>query len=670
MTRVRKLLIGAGAAVVVLIAALAIVLSTVDLQQYVALVEAKAKEATGRELKLKGKIGFTLSLLPTVAAEDVSFQNAAWGSRPLLASAGRVEVQLALLPLLGGDVVIRRVRLDEADVLLEVNAKGEKNWVFTPAKPSSGKTPDAKDGGGGVEVRRIEIRNGLLTYRQAKPRLEHKAKIERLELDAARGFDALAFDGRFALNDVPLVLEGRIDNLRQAGTPGATGAVALAADVGGNLLEVEGRVPLAGGTPVGLEARFDATVKDTATLRKMLQQPVPALPPSKLKGRASMAKQALVVEDFAAEIGKSRANGTLRLELEGARRAFSAKLDAPLIDLEELYAVRKALGSDTNSGAKRDGRVFSSDPFPLAALKALDGDAQLRIEKLRLADGNMIDDVRARARFKQGRIDSDELKLRLQGRELKIDVNADATSGKSLAVNATLAGSQVPLAALTGLVGLAPPPEGAPTDVAVKFSGRGSSLRGLMASANGDVRVVVGPGRLRNRALDAGADVTELLNALNPARSQDPYTEMKCAVLRFPVRNGIATISNGIALETSKVRLLGGGTVNLRNETLELGFRPAAARGLGVGAGNLARFAKVEGTLANPRVGLDMAGAASTAAVAGAAIATGGLTLLAGGLLIDSVPDNPCQVALSGVAPKEKSTVDRVLDPIKKLFGN
>jgi hypothetical protein len=195
-------------------------------------------------------------------------------------------------------------------------------------------------------------------------------------------------------------------------------------------------------------------------------------------------------------------------------------------------------------------------------------------------------------------------------------------------------------------------------------------MRALMASANGDVRIVVGPGRIKNRAIDVGADVTELLNALNPTRSQDPYTQVKCAVLRFPVHNGIAKIDNGLALETNKVRLIGGGTVNLRNETLELGFRPEAASGLGVGAGNLAQFAKVEGTLANPRIGLDMAGAASTAAVAGAAIATGGLTLLAGGLLIDSVPDNPCQVALSGVAPKEKSTVDKVLDPIKKLFGN
>jgi uncharacterized protein involved in outer membrane biogenesis len=669
MTRVRKILVGVGVAVVVVIVGGALALSSIDLNHYVADVEAAAKDATGRELRIKGKIGFTLSLLPTVAAADVSFQNAPWGSRPLLASAKRVEVQIALLPLLTGDLVIRRIALVEPDVLLEVNAKGDKNWVFAPAQPSGKKAPEA-DRGRGIDVRRIEIRDGLLTYRQAKPRLQHKARIETLELDAARGFDALEFDGRLLLNDVRLVLEGQIDNLHQAGKPGATSRIALQADVGGNALRVDGRVPLAAGAPVGLDARFAAELKDAATLRKLLQQPVPALPASTLRGRASMKKEALEIEDFVAEVGKSRANGSLRLELEGARRAFAAKLDAPLIDLQELYAVRKALGGAAGQGAGRDGRIFSSDPFPLAALQALDGDARLRVEKLRLADGNVIDDVRAHTRFKQGKIDSDELTLRLQGRELKIDMNADASSGKTLAVNATLAGAKVPLAALSGLLGITPPPEGSPTDIAVKFSGRGGSMRALMASANGDVRIVVGPGRIKNRAIDVGADVTELLNALNPTRSQDPYTQVKCAVLRFPVRNGIATISNGIAVETSRVRLIGGGTVNLRNETLELGFRPEAASGLGVGAGNLAQFAKVEGTLANPRVGLDMASTATAAAAAGAAVVTGGLSLLAGGLLIDTVPDNPCQVALSGVAPKQKSTVDKVLDPIKKLFGN
>ncbi len=668
MKHLRKIFVSAVLALLLTVAVGAYLISTVDLNEYVAVVEAEAKALTGRELKLKGKVGYKLSLFPTVAAEDVTFQNAPWGSRPLLASAKRVEVQIALLPLLTGDIVIARVLLEEAEVLLEVNARGEKNWVFAAPQPSRDKAP-ATDAGGGIDVRRVEIRNSRIGYRQAKPRLAHQAKVERLELDAARGFDALAFDGKGRVNDVPLVIEGRVDNLRQAGNAGATGKVELNADIGGNRLRLDGRVPLAAGPPVGLDAEFSAALKDVVTLRKFAHMPVPALPPGKLEGRAAFMKEALTVEDFVAEIGKTRASGTLHLELEGARRAFELQLDAPLVDLEELYAVRKALGADP-ARKRSDGRVFPDEPFPLAALQALEGEAKVKIEKLRLADGNVIDDVRLRTRFKRGKIDSDEITLRLQGRALKIDLDADAASGKALALNATLAGSQVPLAALTGLLGLAPPPEGAPTDIAVKFSGRGSSLRSLMASANGDVRVVVGPGRVKNRAIDVGADITVLLNALNPTRGQDPYTQLNCAVLRFPVRNGIAKIENGLAVETTRVRMMGGGTVNLRNETLELGFRPEAASGLGVGAGNLARFAKVEGRLADPRIGLDMAGAAGAAAAAGAAVATGGLSLLAGGLLIDTVPDNPCQVALSGVAPKEKSTVDKVLDPIKKLFGN
>jgi AsmA family protein len=593
MTRTRKLLLGVGAAVVVAIAASAIALSSIDLNRHVAFVEAKAKEATGRELKLKGNIGFKLSLLPTVAADDVGFQNAPWGSRPLMASAKRVEVQIALLPLLTGEFEIRRVVLIEPDVLLEVNAKGEENWRFGPAKSAKETAPEPAQAGG-IEVNRIEIRDGILTYRQAKPRRAYRARIERLALDTARGFETLGFDGKGALNDVPLDLQGR----------------------------------------------------------------------------ASRRKDSLALEDLSIAVGKSRATGALQLALAGARRPFRLRLDAPLIDLQDLYALRKSVAGDAGGAKTRnDGRVFPNDPFPLAALKALDGDAELRIQKLRLADGNQLDDIRVRSRFAQGKIDSDELKLRLQARELIVKVHADASSGRFLAVNATLAGEKVPLAALTGLLGVSPAPEGSPTDVDVRFSGRGDSVRTLMASANGDLRVVVGPGRYKNRALDVGADVTQLANALNPARSQDPYTEVKCAVLRFPVRNGIAKINNGIALETNKVRLIGGGTVNLRNEAIELGFRPEAASGLGVGVGNLARFAKVEGTLANPRIGLDMAGTASTAAAAGAAIATGGLTLLAGGLLIDSVPDNPCQVALTGAPERKKGVVDSVLDPLKKLFG-
>ena len=54
MNRVRKILIGALLAVLLVIAAGAYLISTVDLNEYVDVIEAQAKARTGRQLKLKG----------------------------------------------------------------------------------------------------------------------------------------------------------------------------------------------------------------------------------------------------------------------------------------------------------------------------------------------------------------------------------------------------------------------------------------------------------------------------------------------------------------------------------------------------------------------------------------------------------------------------------------
>lgn len=667
--RLRYVLIGAAVALAVVLVAGAVIVARTDLAPYVARVEAAVKEATGRELKIRGPVGFRLSLFPTVAAENVTFQNARWGSRPLMAEARRVEIQVALLPLLAGDVVIRRLELVDPDVLLEVNANGEKNWSFAKsAAATEAKTPPR--GAAAVAVRQVRVTRGVLVYRQAWPKLEHRARIDDLRVDASSGYDTIEVDGEGQLNGVALAVSGSLGNLGRAGTAGAVGDFELDARAGGNTLRASGAAPLSGAGLAGLDAEVSASIPDAAALRALLRASVPRLPPTELTARARVTRQALEVEDLEVSAGKSRAKGRLEMALTGERRPIRARLDAPLVDLQELYAGGgKPAAAAPSAGG---GRVFPDDPLPVAALKALEGEADLHVEKLRLADGRTLEGVGARLSFERGRIRGEDIGLRVDGRELRLELAADASSGRDLAVNAALTGEKVPLAALTGLLGVTAAPQGAPTDVAVTLAGRGASVRALMASANGDVRVAVGPGRIRNRTLDLGADVTELLNSLNPARARDDYTDLKCAVLRFPVRNGIATIDNGIAVETGKVRVIGGGTVNLRTEQLDLGFRPAASSGLGVGAGALARFARVSGPLADPRIGLDAQSAAAGAAAAGVALLTGGLTLLAGGLLLDDVPENACQVALAG-APKARPKQESgggFFDPIRKLFGN
>lgn len=197
---------------------------------------------------------------------------------------------------------------------------------------------------------------------------------------------------------------------------------------------------------------------------------------------------------------------------------------------------------------------------------------------------------------------------------------------------------------------------GGRTDARVELRGHGASWRALMASATGEVVVSVGEGRLRNSAIDwAGGDLlVQLVGVLNPLSRTEDATPMSCAAVRFVVKDGIATAERGIAVETAKVNVVGTGTVNLRDEHLDLGITPRARDGIGLSlTAPLVGMARVRGTLAEPALSLDELGAVRTAVSAGAAVATSGLSLV-GEALFDrlTADSNPCRTALGTAAAK------------------
>jgi uncharacterized protein involved in outer membrane biogenesis len=78
----KKILIIVGLIIVALIAAFYVIVSIYDFNKLKPRIARAVKDATGRELRLDGdiklKVGFTVG----VAAENVSLQNAPWGTRP------------------------------------------------------------------------------------------------------------------------------------------------------------------------------------------------------------------------------------------------------------------------------------------------------------------------------------------------------------------------------------------------------------------------------------------------------------------------------------------------------------------------------------------------------------------------------------------------------------
>ena len=118
----------AGGVVLLLLVAVAIAVWTVDVNQFVAPIQKKVKEATGRDLTIDGGVRLSLGLEPKLVLNDVHFGNAAWAKEKDLASAKQVEADVALLPLLQRRFEVIRLNLVDPVITLETNAGGKVNW--------------------------------------------------------------------------------------------------------------------------------------------------------------------------------------------------------------------------------------------------------------------------------------------------------------------------------------------------------------------------------------------------------------------------------------------------------------------------------------------------------------------------------------------------------------
>ncbi|HWV88921.1 MAG TPA: AsmA family protein, partial [Burkholderiales bacterium] len=88
-------------------------------------------DATGRELVIEGRLGPVWSWVhPRLRAEGVTFANADWGKADYLLSADAIEASISVFPLFTGRVVLPEVHLQGAELSLEQDADGRKNWIL------------------------------------------------------------------------------------------------------------------------------------------------------------------------------------------------------------------------------------------------------------------------------------------------------------------------------------------------------------------------------------------------------------------------------------------------------------------------------------------------------------------------------------------------------------
>ncbi|MDP6427142.1 MAG: AsmA family protein [Rhodospirillales bacterium] len=120
---------------VALVAAALIVPGFLNWNQYRALIASEATAATGRAVEIGGDIRISLIPAPRLMIEDARLANIEGTSSADMATLKRLEVHVALAPLLSGAVRVQSVKLIEPVVRLEILEDGRNNFTFKPDKP-------------------------------------------------------------------------------------------------------------------------------------------------------------------------------------------------------------------------------------------------------------------------------------------------------------------------------------------------------------------------------------------------------------------------------------------------------------------------------------------------------------------------------------------------------
>ena len=705
MGRTLKWIIGVVIAlIVILVIALYVILSSYDFNDLKPQIAKAAREATGRVLTIKGDIDLEIGFTPSLVLTDIAFQNAPWGSRPEMVKLRRFEVQVALLPLVSGNIEIKRFILVEPDILIETDKDGKSNLAFEVPKkmtPAPEKE-EAKPPSEGVTTlpalafNQLEIEKGQLTYRDGKSGKTTKVALNHLTANS-RGMDSpleLRLSGD--LDKTSFDLAGTLGPLAALVDPEKVWPLKVTAKAFDATITLDGSIKDALAQR-GIDIGFRVQIQDWTKLSQLAGKPISIRDPLEINGRiGDTGPKAYKVSDLKIALGTNVIGGNLGINLAKETPYLDVALSSDKLDFRPILG--KESGEEKpKAGPKKSTekkkRVFSDEPLPLDGLRQMDGKFKIRINKILLprlvVNGLAVDTL-----LKGGHLNVKSLKATIGGGALDGSITLKPR-GKGADMAALLKIDGFELGKMLRELGITELIDGS-LDVDVKLKGKGGSVASLMAGLNGYTSIIMNQGRINNRYIDLlGGDIsTGVFRLLNPAEEKKDYTAIKCMVSRFDIKKGLAE-STALVVDTDRMSVVGEGRIDLRTEKLDLSLKPlikGGAGGLSLSLGELAKPFKLGGTLAKPALALDSAAAALALGKSIGGTALFGLAGIAGVLVGkgDDNDENPCLAAIeaakTGVkSSKKQKPVEKKGEPpedvlkeaipdmgktLKRLFGN
>ena len=220
---------------------------TVDLSFLKPGVEKAAQSALGREVKINGPVVFEFSHWTAIDVQDVEVANVPNATQPEFFKAGLARLEIALLPLLKGNIRIGEVIVEDVTLNLESDAKGEPNWEFgdgisednEDVKKENNSTDPSKFkiSFGGLD--KLSFKRIALTYHDAGMKKTFKSQLESMTGEMSLGKPILfSMNGHVNKILYNIKLKGNpFDHLKKKNKPWS---FELEGEVGGKKIAAKG----------------------------------------------------------------------------------------------------------------------------------------------------------------------------------------------------------------------------------------------------------------------------------------------------------------------------------------------------------------------------------------------------------------------------------------------
>lgn len=572
-------LIGIAAGAVVGVLLLAAVLFVVFFPKELAAREAERRieAATERDLVLGENIDITLfpnlgfsvdgALLSNPQGFDDEAARRGGAEEAPFIAADRIVFAVALLPLLRGDIEVKRLIFDGAEVRLRAKEDGSANWTFPTDEDRE--QPTLED----LRLDDVQLNDSLITFQGADgaPPLALEDVDARLSLESLDAPAALS--AAFAYRQERVTVDSTIGLPRAVLENGQTpfSAEVRSAPLTGSF---EGVFTAATGALAGsLEMRG-------SSLRRLLAWIGSPLGEGRGFGAfevaAQLAREGDTIALNEATLGLDGISATGRLNIvtrENQRMRVDGALTTSRIDLN-TYLPPPAQGE--NASGVEVGQGWSDQPIDFSGLRALDANLALGVGALRFQQLDF-SNVQMTLRLANGAADARLTQISLYGGSgtgrliadgsgavprLAVELNAENVQAEPLLHSA------IGFDKITGRGALN-----------ASLVGTGSSQAAIMRSLSGAASFEFNDGQWKGVNLAQIARSVQSVVSGQAMTSGGGATDFAELGASFAVADGIAATDN-LRLLNPFVRLEGAGLVNIGAQTIDMRIAPRAVRSI------------------------------------------------------------------------------------------